>query len=125
MRRKILFLTISFISFLLLTLIGHFWMSPSGIEKVSVLSDGWDVRYNDVEFTDVSLPALRRLIGSATQKGDHIVLENKVEGLGIYTAPTLLFESRFSAWRVTCNGKLVGEHNFDLYEINEFIGCIY
>ncbi|WP_026525494.1 MULTISPECIES: GGDEF domain-containing protein [unclassified Butyrivibrio] len=123
MRRKILFLTISFISFLLLTLIGHFWMSPSGIEKVSVLSDGWDVRYNDVEFTDVSLPALRRLIGSATQKGDHIVLENKVEGLGIYTAPTLLFESRFSAWRVTCNGKLVGEHNFDLYEINEFIGC--
>ncbi len=123
MRRKILFLTISFISFLLLTLIGHFWMSPSGIEKVSVLSDGWDVRYNDVEFTDVSLPALRRLIGSATQKGDHIVLENKVKGLGIYTAPTLLFESRFSAWRVTCNGKLVGEHNFDLYEINEFIGC--
>jgi diguanylate cyclase (GGDEF)-like protein len=98
-------------------------MSPSGIEKVSVLSDGWDVRYNDVEFTDVSLPALRRLIGSATQKGDHIVLENKVKGLGIYTAPTLLFESRFSAWRVTCNGKLVGEHNFDLYEINEFIGC--
>jgi diguanylate cyclase (GGDEF)-like protein len=87
------------------------------------MSDGWDVTYNDTEFTNVKLSSLRRLIGNATDRGDRIILKRKVDNLDEFTAPTMLFETRFSAWRVICNDTIVNEHNFDAYENKDFIGC--
>lgn len=123
MRKRVICLAIAVLSFLCLMLLGHFFLRPSSIKNVQTLNEGWNVKYNDTEFSDVKLSALRGLIGNATKRGDRIVLYRELDNLSTFKAPTVFFETRFSAWKVTCNHLLVSEHFYDLYETDAFIGC--
>ena len=123
MRKRAICLAIAVISFLCLMMLGHFFLRPSNIKNVQTLNDGWNARYNDTEFTDVKLSDLRGLIGSATKRGDRIVLSRQLDNLNTFMAPTIFFEARFSAWEVYCNHLLISEHFLDMFESGRFIGC--
>ena len=123
MLKRVIYLAITVSSFLCLMLLGHFFLRPSSIKRVQVLNEGWNVSYNDTNFTDVKLSSLRGLIGNATKRGDKIVLSRTIEDLSSYTSPTIVFETRFSAWQVSCNHQLVSDHYYNLYEDGKFIGC--
>ena len=109
MRKRLLYITVAFISFLLFMAIGHIFLRPRSLSRVTILNEGWNVRYNDTEFTDVKLSDLRGLIGDATHKGDRILLSHEVSGLKDFEAPSVMFETRFSAWRLTCGNKPIEE----------------
>jgi diguanylate cyclase (GGDEF)-like protein len=103
--------------------IGHAFLKPQSLARVIKMDEGWNVRYNDTEFTDVKLSELRGLIGGTTNKGDRIFLMHEVSGLKDFDSPSIMFETRFSAWRVTCDNKLVEEKYFDAFENGRYIGC--
>ncbi|WP_029322413.1 GGDEF domain-containing protein [Butyrivibrio sp. AE3004] len=123
MRRKILYLTIAYIAFHILLLIGHFVLRPTAIDRCIVLNDGWDVQYNNTEYKNISLSALRRLIGTGTFREDRIILSHENVDLTRIISPTLLFETRFSAWKVSADNEVVTERYYEKYENSEYIGC--
>lgn len=123
MTKKILCLLISFAAFIGLMTVGQAIFKPADLEKVYVLNDGWNARYNGREFTDIKLSDLRDLIGTSTKKGDVIMLSRYVSSLKYHTAPTLIFESKFSAWRVSYNGNIIASSHFDDILKGNFIGC--
>ena len=123
MRRIALFLSIAFITFLCLMFAGHRLFKPSSLDKVEILDDGWNVRYNGVQYSDVRLSELRELIGSGTHKGDTIVLSRTINDPRSLTAPTLLFETRFSGFRFNCGGIKLFEYSMSPESQNKFLGC--
>ena len=123
MFKKVLYLFIAFLVFLSLMGIGNYSLRPEGLSKVYVLNEGWNARYNGTEYTDIKLSELRELIGSAPQKGDQIVLSRYVSSLKYHTAPTIMFETRFSAWRLSYNGIPLAESHFSDFHSSKFIGC--
>ncbi len=123
MRKKFIFLVLAFITFLCIMIIGHYIFKPEGISKVNVLNDGWNARYNGKEYTDIKLSDLRGLIGNATKKGDVIVLSRYISSLKYHTAPTIMFETRFSTWQFSYNGIVFEENNIPSHKPGEFIGC--
>ncbi len=122
MVKRVVSLAIAFATFILVMVLAHIFIAPDGIKRVNVLKDGWTVSYNDTVYTDVSLPDLRNLIGNPTFRGDRIVLSHEVTGLSDYEAPTLLFETNFSAYTVTCGHKVIRSVFYELYEKGAFIG---
>ena len=123
MHKRAMFLTIAFILYIFLVSIGLLYLKPADPTKVKALDDGWTVFYNDAEYEDVKLSELRGLIGSSTHKGDSLRLIRHNQDLRDYSSPTLLFESRFSAWRVMVNERIVGAHYLRHYRDGKFIGC--
>lgn len=123
MRRRILFLTIAFITFIIQIMIVHYVFLPDSMEKVTILDEGWDVNYNDTYFHDIRLSELRKLIGNSTNKGDTIILSRDMKEINNYQTPTLLFESRFSAYRVLVGDRIIEEKFEDLLKDNKFVGC--
>ena len=81
MRSRIINLSITFISFILLMIVGDYIVRPHRIDNVRVLDEGWNVVYNDTSITSVKLSQLRGLIGSGTKRGDSIILTYKGEDL--------------------------------------------
>ncbi|WP_026660228.1 GGDEF domain-containing protein [Butyrivibrio sp. AC2005] len=123
MRRRILFLSAAFISFIVLLIMIHLVIKPKAISKINILNEGWDVLYNETEYKDVKLSALRGLIGNGTKKGDRIILVHKNIELSDYSSPIMMFETRFSAFKVSCNDKIIASKDFDTFEKGRFIGC--
>ena len=123
MNKKILFLVVSFVTFITLMLLGNYLLRPENLSRVNVLNEGWNARYNGREFTDIKLSDLRELMGDGTQRGDVIMLSRYVSSLKYHTAPTLMFESRFSAWRVSYNGTVFDESHFDDIKAGKYVGC--
>jgi diguanylate cyclase (GGDEF)-like protein len=123
MNKKILFLVVSFVTFITLMLLGNYLLRPENLSRVNVLNEGWNARYNGREFTDIKLSDLRELMGDGTQRGDVIMLSRYVSSLKYHTAPTLMFESRFSAWRVSYNGTVFAESHFDDIKEGKYVGC--
>ena len=123
MSKKILYLVCSFATFIFLMLIGHQIFKPNDLDKVYVINDGWNARYNGREFTNVKLSELRDIIGTPTSKGDVIVLSRYFSSLKYHTAPTLVFKSRFSAWRVSYNGVSYASNHYQDLNQGKFIGC--
>ena len=123
MRRKILFLVIAFITFLCLMTVGHFVFKPSGLDRVTVIDEGWNVRYNDTEYENIRLSDLRELLGHGTFAGDVLILSKELDNLSDYGHPTITFETRFSAYRVLVNGHLLYEEYCDPEYQNRFVGC--
>ena len=62
MHKRLLYILVAFISFLLFMVIGHAFLKPQSLARVIKMDEGWNVRYNDTEFTDVKLSDLRGLI---------------------------------------------------------------
>ena len=123
MSRKILFLTIAFMTFIAQMLLWNSVLRPTSVSRVEVLRDRWDVTYNDEHFEDVKLSELRRIIGNGTKRGDKIILTREVLNLSEYNSPTILFESKFSAWKIICDGKILNDQYLHEYEDGSFIGC--
>ena len=122
-RKSIIFLIIAFVTFLVQMFIWNVFLKPSGASQVSVLNEGWDVEYNDIRYTYIKLSDLRGLIGHSTLRGDRIVLSRRVSDLNTYNSPTLMFETRFSAWEVMVNDRVLASKHYNAYANDEFIGC--
>ncbi len=123
MRKRALFLSIVLVMFVCLVSIGLWYLKPSDPSKIKALDDGWTVIYNGTKFTDIKLSELRGLIGNATYKGDKIRLMRTNFDLRDYSSPTLMFESRFSSWRVMVNERICGARYLRQYRDDKFIGC--
>lgn len=123
MGKKILYLGISFLAFIIVLTIGYFFLRPDYYSSVVVLNSGWEVTYNDTKYENVELSNLRKLIGNRTHKGDIITLKNDNVNLLNFVSPTIMFESRFSAWRVYSGEELIGQRFLDEYKNGKFIGC--
>lgn len=123
MGKKILYLGISFISLLVIYIFAHYFFKPNNYSNVVVLDSGWDVTYNGNLYEDVKLSELRKVIGNSTYKGDIITLKNDNVDLGYFISPTLMFDSRFSAWEVYCGDKLAGHRFLEEYKTGKYIGC--
>lgn len=123
MRKKVFFLTLAFILFLMQIITWQYFFSPEDSKKVTVMNEGWDVTYNDTQFKDVKLSELRRLIGNGTYKGDTLILSKKVEPLSAFSSPTLMFKARFSAWKLRFGGVELYNHYYDRVDKKHFIGC--
>jgi diguanylate cyclase (GGDEF)-like protein len=122
MRKKVFFLTFAFIVFIFQIVTWQFFFRPADSKKITVMNEGWDVTYNDTQFKDVKLSALRRLIGNGTHKGDVIILSRNIDPLYELTSPTLMFESRFSAWKLRFGGTEISNHYYDRIDKNRYIG---
>ena len=123
MHRKILFLVFVIITFLFLMRVGHFLFNREDVTRVLVLDEGWDVRYNETEYENVSLSELRGIIGHDTKKGDVIRLSRQMSGYGIYHDPALCFETRFSGYKVWFNGDMLFGQWYEPEYQNKFVGC--
>ena len=123
MRKKVFFLTLAFILFLMQIITWQYFFRPEDSKKITVMNEGWDVTYNDTQFKDVKLSELRRLIGNGTYKGDTLILSKKVEPLSAFSSPTLMFEARFSAWKLRFGGVELYNHYYDRVDKKHFIGC--
>ncbi len=123
MLKKVIYLTISFIVFLCLMAGGHNLIRPSGFDKVMTLDDGWTVTYNDTVYENVKLSELRELIGNGTYKGDKLIFKRKLPDISDFVAPSILFQTKFSAWQIKVDGVLLAEHLMDKYSKGEFVGC--
>ena len=122
MNKRIFFLMIAFLTFIGILVIMHYIFKPECMDRVSALDSGWNVNYNGKEILDVEFSKLRNYINT-THKGDRIILSREINSLDDYYAPTVFFETRFSAFRIMFNDYLVEEKFFDLYEKGEFVGC--
>lgn len=122
MSKRIVYLAVAFVSFLVLMAITHYLIKPEAVDKVLVLEDGWTVQYNDRTYEDVELGNLRKVLGSGLHRGDMLTLTHGNINLRTFSSPTLRFESRFSAWKVNLHGDEVAEYAFDRYKNKEFIG---
>ena len=122
-RKTILFLVIAFVTFLLQLRVWDGFLKPSGASRVTELNEGWDVKYNDTDYAYVKLSDLRGLIGTSTFRGDKIVISRRVSDLNEFKNPTLMFESRYSAWEVIVNDRVIGAKHFEQYLAGDFIGC--
>ena len=122
-RRSIFFLLIAFVIFLTQMFVWNLFLRPSSVKKVVELNEGWDVHYNDKAFAYIKLSDLRGLIGNSTFRGDKIVLSRRVSDLDTYKSPTIMFETRFSAWEVIVNDRVLEAANFEEYKSGKFIGC--
>ena len=123
MRKKVFFLTLAFILFLMQIITWQYFFRPEDSKKITVMNEGWDVTYNDTQFKDVKLSELRRLIGNGTHKGDVIILSRNIDPLYELASPTLMFESRFSAWKLRFGGAELYNHYYDRVDKKHFIGC--
>ena len=124
LRQRFFYLLISFIFFLIMMTCGHFFLKPDSVSKVNVLNDGWNVIYNETEYNNVSLPELRTILGTSTNQGDTLILKKDMVDLSNYSSPTLMFETRFSAFRVICNSQILEERFFNSLNKHAFIGCM-
>ena len=125
MVKKIIYLMLSFMLFLVLITIGQWLIKPANYSEVDVIDDGWTVYYNDTKYEDVKLSELRKLVGRGASKGDHIVFIHDDVCLKDLSVPTFTFESRFSAWTLYQDDKPVAKCFLDLYKNGKFIGCRY
>lgn len=123
MGKKMLYLGIAYLAFVLLLITGYLFLKPKGYSKIDILNEGWTVAYNDELYEDVDLSQLRRILGAGSEKGDRIVFINDKVDLSDFVSPTIMFESRFSAWIVYVDSKEVGEKFVDAYKNGKFIGC--
>ncbi len=116
-------LAISFIAFIVLLIIGHFFLQADSKYNVEELNEGWDVYYNDSKFEDVHISQLRNIIGNGTFKGDTIVLIKRDVDLSKYVDATLFFESNYSAWMLFVDSRKVQSNHVEAYKAGKFIGC--
>lgn len=123
MRKNVLILSIAFILFLCQAVIWSTFFKPTDSEAVEVLSEGWEVRYNDTVYENIKLSDLRRLIGHGTHKGDTLILSKNLPPLTDMSSPTFLFETRFSAWKLRFGGQEIATRYYDYLDKNRFIGC--
>lgn len=123
MRKKALYLLIAFIAFILMLVAAQEVLKPEGVDRVEVLQNGWYVRYNQTEYDNIKLSRLRRLIGNGTFRGDKIVMTQKDVDFTGLSDPTLMIETKFSAFVVSIDGMEI-EHKFlNQFNRNEFVGC--
>ena len=125
MVKKILYLLISFIVFVLLLTVGQWFIKPASFSNVVVLDEGWTVYYNGTKYYDVKLSELRNIIGKGTSKGDSIIFFHDDVSLKYFSVPTIVFESRFSAWNLYENDKPIESRFLDEYKDDKYIGCNY
>ena len=122
MSKKIVYLAVAFVTFLVLMYVAHYLIRPNAFNKVDVLEDEWTVTYNDVVYEDVKLSQLRQMIGHGLHKGDVLTMSHDNINVRTYSSPTLRFESRFSAWKVYFHGEEIEEYAIDKYQKGDFIG---
>ena len=125
MVKKILYLLISFIVFVVLLTVGQWFIKPASYSDVVVLDEGWTVYYNGTKYYDVKFSELRNIIGKGTSKGDNIIFFHDDVSLKYFSVPTIVFESRFSAWNLYENDKPIESRFLDEYKDDKYIGCNY
>ena len=103
MGKKILCLSIAMATFLMLMTVGHFFLKPHNYDSVVVLDEGWRVYYNDTVYENVALSDLRKIIGDGAHEGDVIHMVHPGVEVNKFVTPTIMFESRFSAWILYCS----------------------
>jgi diguanylate cyclase (GGDEF)-like protein len=123
MGKKIFYLGISCMVFLVIIALSYYLFRPDNYSNVAVLNEGWNVTYNDKYYEDVKLSELRKIIGNGTYKGDVITLRNADVDIRNYISPTIMFDSRFSAWQVYSGDSFAGQGFIDEYKSGKFIGC--
>ncbi len=123
MRKRILFLTIAFFTFILLTVICHYIFKPQ--KSVQKLSDNWTVTYNDIEYENVSLKDVRDIIGGMPQKGEDLSFTTTITPDESDLFPSIMYLSRYSAVEVFVNDELVHSSNMEKLDGNSFIGVHY
>ena len=123
MGKKILCLGVAMGTFLMLMLLGHFFLKPHNYDSVVVLDEGWRVYYNDTVYENVALSDLRKIIGDGSHKGDVIHMVHPSVEANDFETPTIMFESRFSAWILYTNTIEIDRGFMDSYKAGKFIGC--
>ncbi|WP_035765265.1 GGDEF domain-containing protein [Butyrivibrio sp. NC2002] len=122
MKKAAAFLTIAFITFLILIAICDDLFAPVNPKSIQRLNDGWTVVYNGETYEDVSLSGLRKRIGHPAEKGDVIEMSTKISGIKDLTFPSLLFLSRYSAYEVYFNDTRILSEYIEDYKENRYIG---
>ena len=123
MGKKILCLSIAMATFLMLMTVGHFFLKPHNYDSVVVLDEGWRVYYNDTVYENVALSDLRKIIGDGAHKGDVIHMVHPSVEVNDFETPTIMFESRFSAWILYTSTIETDRGFMDSYKAGKFIGC--
>jgi diguanylate cyclase (GGDEF)-like protein len=122
MRKRIYFLAIAFATFMLLMGFFHYFFLPKSMKNVEILDEGWDIVYNDTSYADVKLSKLRQVLGTATQKGDELILTRQLEGLDKMVSPTMRVETKFSFWEMKVNETLLLTRYSEELKNGEFVG---
>ncbi|WP_026526095.1 GGDEF domain-containing protein [Butyrivibrio sp. VCD2006] len=125
MYKRIKFLLIAFLTFCLLVTICHFLFRPIISGNVYNIENGWSVEYKGEAYTDISLRDIPKKLGYGAKKGDIITLSTSLPASNVYSFPTLMFLSRYSAFDIYIDGELVMSRFKDLLEKDEYIGCSY
>ncbi|WP_026492396.1 GGDEF domain-containing protein [Butyrivibrio sp. XPD2002] len=122
MRKRILFLIIAFITFLILAAICHYLFYPVYEKKMERISDGWTITIGDDVYENIDLDYIPNNIKFPTGKGTTIALSRTIPASSTYVFPTIMFPSRYSAFDFYADNELIDEGFNDLLEEGSFIG---
>ncbi|WP_026508994.1 GGDEF domain-containing protein [Butyrivibrio sp. LC3010] len=124
MKKRIIFLIISILTFIVIITICHFLFLPKLTSPVITLDKNWNIQYNDFTLDNVSIKDLDRSLPSSS-KGDILRLSTTLQKSSDYSFPTLMFLSRYSAVEVYIDNKLVLSKFTDKLAQDKYIGCFY
>ncbi|WP_026658006.1 GGDEF domain-containing protein [Butyrivibrio sp. AC2005] len=125
MYKRINFLIVAFLTFIILVAICHYLFRPIFINTVENLHEGWTISFDEELYEDVDLDYIPKYIEVPTDKGDIITMSRTLPKSSVYTFPTLLFLSRYSAFEVYADNELISSGFLDLMEKDSFIGSSY
>ncbi len=123
MRKRIIFLSIAFFTFILITIICHYIFKPE--LSVQQLSDNWTVEYNDNIYKNVSIKNIRDAIGEIPEKDETLSLTTTITPDEEAAFPAIQYISRYSAVEVFVNNELVHSSDMDKLKGYSFIGVHY
>ncbi|SDB59577.1 GGDEF domain-containing protein [Butyrivibrio sp. INlla16] len=125
MIKRIKFLIIALLTFLLLVTICHFLFYPANAGKIYTFDKEWSVEFNEESFENITLYDIPKALNYASKKVDTIVLSRTIPESSSFDFPTLMFLSRYSAFDLFIDNELVHSEYKDLLKNGDYIGCSY
>ncbi|WP_026524406.1 GGDEF domain-containing protein [Butyrivibrio sp. MB2005] len=125
MKKRMHFLMIAFLTFIILVVICYGTFMPHSSRKIYKLNDGWDIELGSDIYENVNLREFIKRPGSPIEKGDVLKMTKVVDISDDITFPTIQFMSKYCSWRVTCNNVMVQEKYADYIPNGKFIGISY
>ncbi|WP_408069891.1 GGDEF domain-containing protein [Butyrivibrio sp. JL13D10] len=123
MNKRIYFLIIAFITFLVLATICHYLFKPVYIDEPLIQNDGWTITIDDQVYENIDLSYVSKSIAFPTKRGSFYTMSKTLPASSKYTFPSLMFLSRYSAIDVYADGELIASNFHDLIDSGSFIGC--
>ena len=125
MKKRIQFLMIAFLTFILLVVICYATFKPRHSGQIYQLDDGWNIELGKDIYENVNLREFISHPVRPIEKGDILRMSKVIDISDPMMFPTIQFMTKYCSWRVTCNNVMIQEEFADYITKEKFIGIKY